>query len=207
MTPWSEFFDMVSPDVPGCPLPMQEIALRQAAIVFCERSLAWEYEHPDIPVIVGVDEYTFIPPGGAVVHAIMYARFNDQDIYCDVRPDDISIWDWRHQTGTPQYVFSNANSVMLVPTPNVAGTLKMTVVLKPSPNASGVDDDIYNEYRTAIVHGALETLMFSPKKPYSNPGMAQVHGQQFNIEAGSAGIRKDRGFTRAPLLTSIMRRR
>lgn len=206
-TPWSAFFDLLSPDVPGCPQAMQELAVRQAGIAFCEQSLAWTYDHPEIAVIVGTDEYAFIPPVGAVVHAITYAEFNGQEIYSDVRPDNMLIWNWRHQTGTPQYALGGPTSVTLVPTPNVAGPLAMTVALKPSPTATGIDADIFNEYRTGIAHGALAKLMMSPKKPYTSPALAQMHQQQFNIEAATAGIRKYRGFTRAPLQTAIMRRR
>jgi hypothetical protein len=78
--------------------------------------------------------------------------------------------------------------------------------LKPSTSAAGIDDDIFNEYREAIVHGALSRLMLSPKKPYSSPPLATYHQQQFVVLTGQAGLRKDRNFTRAPLRTTILRR-
>lgn len=207
MTPWNAFYDLLSPDVPGCPQAAQIIALRQAAITFCEQSLAWKYEHPDISVTVGTAKYFFVPPGDAVVHAITYAEFNDKQIDSAAMERNISQWNLRQNTGTPEYVLGGPMSLTLVPMPDVAGTLKMDVVLKPTPGADGIDDNIYNEYREAIIHGALSKLMFSPKKPYTDMTLANYHAQLFHIQTACAGMREAKDYNRAPLETSIMKRR
>lgn len=207
MTPWSSFYDFISPDLPGCPFGAIDVSLRLAAIAFCEQSLAWKYEHPEITVVVDTAEYSFVPPTASVVHAITYAEFDGEEIQANVAQENIGIWDWRNQTGTPEYILGGATALTLVPTPDVAGTLTLTVTLKPSPTADGIDDDIFNEYREAIVHGALARLLLSPKKPYTDAGLASYHQHQFIIKAGAAGLRAARNYTRAPLRTSIMRRR
>jgi hypothetical protein len=204
---WSDFFDLLSPDLPNCPQAAQVLALREAAIAFCEQSLAWKYRNTDIPVEIGTADYPFDPPVGAVVYAVTYAEFNDVEIEVNTAQDDMRIWNWRHQTGTPQYVLGSPTVLTLVPTPNVAGTLKVDVALKPSPTSEGIDDDIFNEYREAIVHWAAARLMLSPNKPYTNPNMATYHMQQFFSLTGAAGLRAARNYTRAPFQTSIMRRR
>jgi hypothetical protein len=203
---WSDFYDLVVPDLPGCPFLMIDNALRQAAIAFCEQSLAWSYQHPDVSVVAATAVYAFVPPSGAVVHAITYAEFADTAIECKAGESGITIDDWRNQTGTPTYVLGGATSATLVPTPDVAGTLAMTVALKPSPTATGIDDAMFNEYRDAIIHGALARLMLSPKKPYSNPSLATYHQQQFTILTGQAGMRQARNYTRAPLQSAILSR-
>lgn len=207
MKPWSAFYNLMSPDVPDCPQSAQNNALLQASIAFCEQSLAWKYDHPDIAVVVDTAEYPFEPPAGAVVHVITYAEFNGKEISASTAQDDMRIWDWRNQPGTPEYALGGPLMVTLVPMPNVAGTLKLEVSLKPSPIAEGIDDNIFNEYREAIIHGALAQLMMSQKKPYSNPQLSAYHMQQFFIKTGAAGNRVARNYTRAPLQTSIMRRR
>jgi hypothetical protein len=204
---WSDFYDLLSPDVPGCPQSAQTLALRQAAIAFCEQSQAWKYEHPSISVTVATEDYDFDPPPNAVVHAIDYAEFNDQEIEVKTAQNDVWLWNWRHQDGTPQYVIGHPTYLTLIPTPNVEGTLTLTVILKPSPVADGIDDDLFNEWRDAIVHGALARLMMSPKKPYTDLQLATYHNNKFQVDTASAGIRSDRNYTRAPLQTQIMRRR
>lgn len=207
MKPWSEFYDLLSPDVPNCPQAAQDYALRQGAIAFCEQSLAWRYNHPDISVQVGTTDYDFTPPPGAVVHAVTYASFNDGEIDVNVAQDDMRIWNWRDQVGTPSYVLGTPTGIKLVPTPDLEGTLKLETVLKPSPIAEGIDDDIFNEYRGAIVHWAAGRLMLSPKKPYTDSALATYHLSQFASQAAAAGTRVARNYTRAPLETYIMRRR
>lgn len=203
---WTDFYDLVVPDLPGCPFGMIDNALRQAAIEFCEQSLAWTYQHPDVAVIAATGVYAFVPPSDAVVHAITYAAFNGSEIASHSGESDLRIWDWRNQTGTPEYVLGGATSLTLVSTPDIDGTLTLTVALKPSPTATGVDDSIFNEYREAIIHGALWRLMLSPKKPYTNAQLATYHQQQFTILTGQAGMRQARNYTRAPLQTAILSR-
>lgn len=208
MKPWSDFFDLLSPDVPNCPQSMQTLALRQAAIAFCEQSQAWRYQHDDITVIVGTSDYDYAPPPNSVVHAIDYAEFNDFEIEVMTAQDDVWLWNWRHQDGSPQYIVGHPTYLTLIPTPNIPGTIKnLSVILKPSPLADSIDDDLFNEWREAIVHGALARLMSSPKKPYTDLQLATYHQQQFRIDTATAGIRVGRSYTRAPLQTQIMRRR
>jgi hypothetical protein len=205
-TLWAGFYDYVLPDLPGASTAAVDIALRQAAIDFCAQSMAWKYTHPDISVVAATASYNFVPPTGAVVHAITYAEFDGTEIGCRTGESGILIDDWRNQTGTPEYVFGGSTSLMLVPTPDVTGTLSMEVALKPSTSAAGIDDSIFNEYREAIIHGALARMMLSPKKPYSSPPLATYHQQQFTVLTGQAGMRQDRNYTRAPLRTAILRR-
>lgn len=206
MKPWIDFYDLAKPDLPNCPDGALDSALRQSAIDFCEQSFAWRYEHPSVAVTVGTSQYEFGPPSGAVVHAITYAKFNDNEIEVGVDADHMRIWKWRDQTGTPQYVLGGDTNLTLVPNPDIEGTLTMIVVLKPSPDAESVDDFLFNEYRETIVHGAKARLMLSPKKPYGNPEMSVYHQAQFIAKTGAAGTRVARNYTRAPLQTSIMRR-
>lgn len=203
---WSGFYDYIASDLPGCPFPAMDFALRQSAISFCEQSLAYRYQHPDIAVVAATDTYSYVPPAESVVHAIHYAEFAGKTIQTRAGEFGIRIEDWRNQTGAPEYVLGGATSLTLVPTPDVAGTLKLEVVLKPSLTATGVDDALFNEYREAIVHGALGRLMLSPKKPYSDAQLGAYHAQQFTIKTGQAGMRAARNYTRAPLHTAILKR-
>jgi hypothetical protein len=206
MKVWSSFYDYLLPDVPGCPMVAMDFALRQSAIMFCIQSLAWRYEHPPISVVVDTDEYLFAPPADALVHAVLYAEFNDKEIDVNTRPNDMQIWNWRHSTGTPQYLLGGSTTLTLVPNPDVEGTLTLTVAVKPADNSIGIDDSIFTEYKDAIVHGAKGRLMMSPKKPYTDPQLAAMHLHEFAVRTTAAGVRAARGFTRAPLQTTMMSR-
>jgi hypothetical protein len=202
---WSDFYDLVVPDLPGCPLAVADNALRQFAIAFCEQSLAWRFEHPDIPVAVGTAEYLLAPPEGAVAHVITYAALDGEEIE-PVDPASLPIRDRGRRAGKPRYMLSGPASVTLMSDLYAAGTLTLLVVLKPSATSMGIDNNLFDEYREAIVHGALARLMLSPGKPYTNPQFAAYHQQQFAVKAAAAGVRAARSNARIPLRTAILRR-
>lgn len=206
MTPWSAFYDHALPDLPGCPEAMLDHALREAAILFCEQSLAWRYAHPDIAVAASIERYSYVLPDNTAAHVVTWARFNEQEIEAAAGEHGIRLTDWRHQVGTPEYVLGETTGILLVPKPDLPGTLKVEVVLKPSPDAPGIDDDIFTEFRQAIAHGAIGRLMLSPNKPYTNGQLAGLHQYEFITRTAAAGTQRARNRTRAPLQTSIMRR-
>lgn len=203
---WAEFYDYLLPDLPGCPYVAMGFALRQSAITFCEQSRAWRYQLPDIEVVNDVDTYAYITPAETLVHVVTYAEFNDLEIDATTKDKDMLVSDWRHQTGVPKYVLGTPTGVQLVPKPDLPGTLKLTVALKPDSHSTGIDDDIFQEYREAISHGAKARLMLSPNKPYTKPELASWHMQQFMALTSAAGARVARNYTNAPLQTAIMRR-
>lgn len=202
---WSDFYDLVLPDLPGCPQVAADEVLRQTAIAFCEQSLAWRWRHPDITVTAGINHYDYVPLGSAAVHALLWARFNDSDIE-PIAEADIRSHDWRNATGHPRYVLGDITGITLVPSPDLAGTVKLEVALKPAIDATGIDDDIYREYRQVIAHGAIGRLMLSPNKPYTNGQLAAAHRLLYLTGTGAAGMQRARNHTRAPLQTTIMRR-
>lgn len=204
---WSDFYDLVMPDLPGCPFAAADSALRQSAITFCEQSLAWQAIHPDISIAAGTAQYAFASPEGTVVHAISYAALNGEEIESHGGEMSITTSNWRRKSGTPQYVLGGATSLTLVPQPVADGTLAMIVALKPSAASTGIiEDTLFNEYCEVIVHGALARLMLSPRKPYTNVQFAAYHQQQFTIKTAAAGVRVARSHTRAPLRTAILKR-
>jgi hypothetical protein len=205
--PWSDFYDLVAPHLPGCPAAAMDNALRQAAIAFCEQSLAWRFDHPVIAVQPGVSAYPFTPPDGSVVHAILHAVLNGRGIACG--PGG---WDMAERSragslsGIPSCIFGGSGFLTLVPQPSASGVLTLSVALKPPPTGTGLSDREFDEYREAIVHGALSRLMSSPKKPYTQLQLASYHQEQFGIKTGTAAMREGRGCTRSPLRTLIMGR-
>ena len=203
---WSDFYDLLLPDLPGCPVTAADSALRQSAIAFFEQSLAWQAGHQPVFVTTGVAEYAFSPPEGTVVHAITHAVLDGEEIGPFVGEKNIPIRSWRRQTGKLRYVLGGPSSLTLVPAPDINGLLAMTVALKPSATSTGIEDTLFNEYRETIIHGAMARLMLSPKKPYTDIQLAAYHRQQFIIKTAAAGLRVARSYARVPLRTEILRR-
>src|SRR5690348_13008844 len=176
MKSWSAFYDLILPDVPGCPFAMADIALRQSAISFCEQSLAWKYEHPPIPVVPSTAQYALVPPDGAAIHVLSYAALDGRELNSGMPTAELDTL--RNSDGMSRYFLTGA-SIELIPAPDFSGILRLAAVLKPSPSAADIDESVFDEYRQAIAHGALARLMLSPRKPYTNAQLAQYHAQQF----------------------------
>lgn len=66
----------INPNVPGCPQPLMESAIRIAAIRVCERTLAWRIAQPTYDLTPAVHQYFYRKPANADVHAVFDAAVN-----------------------------------------------------------------------------------------------------------------------------------
>lgn len=70
----------LNPSVPGCPQPLMEQAIRNAAIRTCEKTLAWRHTEPEFTVSPGVHQYFYRKPQSTDVHAVFSATINGSPI-------------------------------------------------------------------------------------------------------------------------------
>lgn len=66
----------VNISVPGCPQPLMETSIREAAIRVCERTLLWRYAAPKFNLTPGIYEYFYDKPAETEVHAVFGAQIN-----------------------------------------------------------------------------------------------------------------------------------
>ena len=66
----------LSPSVPGCPQPVIEQYVRDAAINACEKTLAYRHVQSKIPLTTGVYDYPYDPPTNTEVHAVLSASID-----------------------------------------------------------------------------------------------------------------------------------
>lgn len=177
------FYDYVLPDLPGVPQALALDHIRLAAAEFFERSLIWYYDHPAIDVVTGTAEYPFVPPAGTEVCAIRQAWYNGQKIYARSPVTLNSTYeDWRIETGVPYWyhrLSRLAVRVVPIPSADLVGGLKLWVNLKPTKDATTIEEEHFDEWREAIAAGAKYRIAKIPKKPYTDPNMAAVWFQEF----------------------------
>lgn len=66
----------INTSVPGCPQPLMEQAVRNAAVRACETTLAWRHAQQKVVAVPGVHQYFYDKPRGADVHAVFAATLN-----------------------------------------------------------------------------------------------------------------------------------
>jgi hypothetical protein len=187
----------ILPMVPGCPDTLAEVAVRSAAIDFCTRTEAYRADLDPLTTVKNIHEYDFEPPSGTVVHSIVSATYDGTNLE-PITPKllDQRMPNWRKDNGDPKYFVKVSPTVMwLVPRPAETRALSVNVrvVLKPTVTSTTVDDNLLNDYRSAIVHGALYNLLRMPSKDWSDPIGAQQYGMLYEQEVQQAIRRADYG--------------
>ena len=180
----TDFLSRVMPSVMGCPIPLAEMAIRDAADELCRESRVLR-EAQSIPVVSGSNEYEVdTSTDGTFAVEVAFARIGDDDPLELITPDLLN----RIVTTTsaPRYIEQVSSSlVRLYPTPTLDGDLAITVVLSVLPSSASVPSAL-DRWRDGIVGGALARLMNMPGQPWSNPQMVAGYRGAFNLAVDSA---------------------
>ena len=191
MASYSSLVKEVLPYVPLCPDSLVEQNIRAAAIEFCERSKAYILDLDAFSTIAGVFEYDFDIPTGTEVHQILYMTEDGNDMDpISPRSLELNYPDWRDRTGNPHvYLQKTPTTFWVVPVPSGTRQVIVSVALKPSRTSNNIDTTVANQYRDAIIYGALYRLLRIPSREWTDVGAAREYLAQFNLEIQQAELR------------------
>lgn len=162
--------------VPGCPEPTANQALIDAAIVFCEDSLAIRSQLDRFNTVVGQSQYLLeAVESGEQVSRVMHVTFDGAPI--EVIPYE--------RVGVPPAVSGRPLAAYAVrdgadfyltlwPTPDTVAPVDVVAAVRPNRNATQLSDDLLNRWSDAVIHGALSRIMSIPNQPFSDPAGAQT---------------------------------
>jgi len=204
------FLDIVnrlSPSVPGCPTPVIEQYVRDAAIEACERTLAWRYEQPAVRLVPGAHDYEYDTPDDAEVHAFLTATVNGKqltpvtlehlyDLYPKWPNQDVN------ERSEPRYITQlDPDNFSVAPVPDNATTydVRMIVCLKPLRTATKMDKKFLDELENVIMHGALQHLLVLPDRTFSDRELASYHAKQFAFKLSERRARTNLGAAKASM--------
>lgn len=201
----------VAPSVPGCPQPVIEQYIRDAAIEACERTLAWRYQQPPIRLTQGVHEYPYETPDESEVHAFIKASCNEQRLDPNTLDDIVDMYpDWpstdASRRGQPRFVFQlDPDNFCVAPTPDnaIAYDVNMIVALKPLRTATGMDKTAFDDLENVILHGALQHLLVMPNKTWSDRELAAYHAKQYLTKTVERRARANLGAGRASVTVQM----
>tara|TARA_S200000501_G_scaffold85564_1_gene78236 strand:+ start:1769 stop:2452 length:684 start_codon:yes stop_codon:yes gene_type:complete len=175
----------ILPMVIGCPDSLIESTIRASAIDFCERTGAYQLELDPITTVANVYEYDLEAPTGTTVHKIMWVTFNGtslEPVTSELLEQRKPKWRDSNYYGEPEYyVQQSGTSMWLAPVPNVttASSVIVRAQLKPTHTSTACDEQIMNEYRDAIVNGALFRLLRMPGRDWSDLQGAGIYSGLF----------------------------
>jgi len=93
----------------------------------------------------------------------------------------------------------NKYIVLPLPDDEKTYTMRMFYALKPSRNAEGMDEDIFNELEEAILHSALQYLLVLPGVTWSDRELASYHAKQLIREVTERRARANLGNVRGTM--------
>ena len=188
------FFRWVIPSAPTCPDPVAASHIIDAARAFCEATRCWR--HRQRVVLDGTEPDIAISADDAAVHELERALFDGEQLD-EIAFDTSFIAD----EGEPRYISQiNPSTFVLLPGAR-AGTLDLSVFLKPDVNALALPDFLLHQHAQTIAYGALSSILAVPDQPFSNPKLAVYFVQQFEMRKDAGFNLNRRGQQRAPSRT------
>lgn len=175
-----QFLKSINPYAPTCAIPTAYFGIRQAAIEFCMRTRTWRHE---AEVTITANETVAIP---VLTDSVLLDFENitfEKGVPLEAKTpkwldDNCKGWRTGELTGIPQYFTQlDQNTIRVVPAQ--AGTLQISMWLKPSQECTTVPDFLPDQYREPIAWGALGRILMTPNQPYTNAGLATAFLAQF----------------------------
>lgn len=201
---WSTFYPDVVIHVPGCPLPLVDHHLRAATIDLCHRSKRFKFSMPAFDTEADVPTYALSPGTGMETVRILDAAIDGKLIDPATRAELVAGDDWSTETGPPtKYLMDGDDeTVRLWKVPDGVYSVTLTLAIKPSEAATGVEQWFADRYRRTIARGALAELLAIPNQSWTNLPMAAIRLEQFEAGVRSAEAQGLKDGTSAPLRTT-----
>lgn len=200
----------LQPSVPGCPRQTVNQYIRDAAIKTCERTLAWRYQQPEFALTPGTYVYAYNKPAQTQVHAVFGAMMNNAPLEVLTLDEALRLypaWADRYTTagdiekyGTQPRSITQVSphefAVLPLPDAERTYTMRMFYALKPTRDADGMDEVMFDELEDVIMHGALQQLLVLPNTHWADRELAAYHAKQFLFQLSERRARANLGNAR-----------
>lgn len=193
MTTWASFYPHVLPYVSGCPSPMVDQALRDAAREFCRESRAWVEQAATVLGNGTTRQRNFVFPAESELVQVMRATVAGEDM--KILSSREMPADWQEtapdagELDDTLVVLNSQTAYVLYPIPASGQKIIIYQALMPTMTASGVGDVIFTEYGEQMAKGAIARLASMQKKPWTDLDTAAMSEQWFERAIHAAANR------------------
>lgn len=188
-TSTSELVQDIISDIPEVPVFVAGRQYIRALRVLCERSRVWRtnFQLDTIADQASYDVSGYFSPSLELVDIISMKPVGGGE---PVRAKtqawlDENVTSWRSETSSvaKYFVMESNNTIRLVSTPAETATdaYYVRAAIKPTINATDVDDLIHNKFSELLYHGAKAFLFMTPRKPWTDLQLAQYHQSMFEL--------------------------
>lgn len=181
MSAWSAFYPWVLPHVRGCPDPLVDRALCDAAREFCARSRAWQVKADPVASDGSTRTLEFVFPTGAELVRVERATVAGEDwaiLNADGQPADADEAS-PEESLADTVVVIDKTQYQLWPVPGSGDEIVILMALQPTVAAEGVGNVIYEQWGEGMAQGALMRLKAMPKADWSDADGAALASGAF----------------------------
>lgn len=176
----TDFAKYVRPEVPGCPEPVLLDAILESCITFCTRTELLS-EIVELVTSVALATYNVAPSAATLYLARLRTVLKDTLPLDKTDAASYALLTDRSEAGSPlKYFAPTRNQITFAPIPNVAETIELDIVLRPTRTATVVPDVLFDEWATTIATGAKAALMAMANVPWSNLPQAALYGMVYD---------------------------
>jgi hypothetical protein len=190
MKTWDDFLPLVIPHLPGCPNASIKTYLALTAREFFEKTYLWQDDIDAIYLAPNQVEYDL--DAEAEVEDVLAVVLDNEQL--DRTEFRLIPFERRDEKGQPRmYWIHSDRTIRVFPTPDKRAVLKVSAVLKPARDATGVEDWIYDTWADVLVNGVISRLAIMPGKEWTDVNLASMHKAMFEQAITKTRIRDFRG--------------
>lgn len=190
MKTWDDFLPLVIPHLPGCPNASIKTYLALTAREFFEKTYLWQDDIDAIYLAPNQVEYDL--DAEAEVEDVLAVVLDKEQL--DRTEFRLIPFERRDEKGQPRmYWIHSDRTIRVFPTPDKRAVMKVSAVLKPARNATGVHDWIYDTWADTLVNGVISRLAIMPGKEWTDVNLAAMHKALFEQAITKTRIREYRG--------------
>ncbi len=190
MKTWDDFLPLITPHLPGCPNASIKTYLALTARDFFTKTYLWQDDIDAIYLAVNQVEYDL--DAEAEVEDVLAVVLDKQQL--DRTEFRLIPFERRDEIGSPRlYWIHSDRTIRVFPIPDKRAVMKVSAVLKPARDATGVEDWIYATWADILVNGAVAQLAIMPGKEWSDMNLATMHKALYEQAVTKTRIREYRG--------------
>lgn len=193
----SSFMSRILPHVAGCPDTVAQEALLDTAIEFCEKTLVVRQTLDPLDTVAGALEYPLDAPSQQTVILPISVWFKTRllqpaaaDNIRNVQAYSTEVVDFTEVQGEPvQYFWTSNETIGLYPLPEEteSSTLVVRAALKPTREATQLENVLFDDWLDVLVAGTLARLHFMKDQPWGSADRALIRSREFR-----AGVQRAR---------------
>lgn len=201
MSDIKEIRSSIAASLPNCPNPVVDRDIVLAAREFCEETGVWQDDMSVISTVSGQQIYPLPYSGAQVVRpvkrSVTFAGAPLEQIAFTEASRLYPAWRSTNSSDVFAFVMLSPRELALIDIPDLSNEqIKLRAVLRPLVGAITLPDILAQDWREAIIAGALARLYEMNKDPWGDTQMAAYHRSVYMRERSQAIAAVSRGYDR-----------